>query len=196
MGRPASRWPRAEEFLSARGADRTAHPGGTLLEHLHRVAHLLSAWGADPDAQLAGLCRAAYGTDGFDGSLLGTTERGVLAELIGDRASSGPPPSQRVLGMRPVTFGDGRRALSLGSSKINLHRAGRELVPHAARPTPGSADLCLVTEPPQERVLAHLAACGVPVEEGPVPRTGALGPILSTYLRDPDGNLIEISTYT
>ncbi|OMI35702.1 VOC family protein [Streptomyces sparsogenes] len=103
---------------------------------------------------------------------------------------------QRVLGMRPVTFGAGRRALDFGRSKINLHLAGHELLPHAARPTPGSAGLCLVTQTPQEQVLAHLVACGVPVEEGPVPRTGALGPIPSTYLRDPDGNLIEISTYT
>ncbi|WP_333777157.1 DUF6817 domain-containing protein [Streptomyces sp. IBSBF 3136] len=89
MGRPApARWLRAEEILSARGAARAAHPGGTLLEHLHRVAHLLSTWGADPDVQLAGLCHAAYGTDGFDGSLLGTTERGALAELIGERAEA------------------------------------------------------------------------------------------------------------
>jgi hypothetical protein len=87
-GRPAARWPRAEKFLSDRGAARTAHPGGTLLDHLHRVTRLLSAWGADPDVQLAGLCHAAYGTDGFDGSLLGITERGVLAELIGDRAEA------------------------------------------------------------------------------------------------------------
>ncbi|MYR54938.1 VOC family protein [Streptomyces sp. SID625] len=103
---------------------------------------------------------------------------------------------QQVLGIRPVTFGQGHRALGFGSSKINLHRAGRERLPPAARPTPGSADLCLVTETPQEQALAHPAACGVPVEKGPVPRTGALGPILSTYLCDPDGNLIEISTYT
>ena len=98
--------------------------------------------------------------------------------------------------MHPVTFGERRRALGFGSSKINLY-PGRPRTPPPRRPThPGSADLCLVTEPPQEQVLAHLAACGVPVEEGPVPLTGALGPILSTYLRDPDGNLIETSTYT
>lgn len=100
----------------------------------------------------------------------------------------------RVLGMRPVTFGNGRRALAFGTSKINLHTAGRELLPRAARPTPGSADLCLLTDMSQQDVLAHLAACGVPVEEGPVPRTGARGPVTSTYVRDPDGNLVEIST--
>jgi catechol 2,3-dioxygenase-like lactoylglutathione lyase family enzyme len=310
-----TQWPHVEEFLAVRGADRMPHPGGTLLDHLHRVARLLSNWGAEPEVQLAGLCHAAYGTDGFDESLLATTERAMFAELIGDRAEAlvylyascdratvyprlgtgfpvvfrdrftgrehtpsaadlravveitaaneldvlghnaelaerhgpalyrlfarsyellsaaawnacseqlapyAPEPGiairgldhlvltvadvertiafyQRVLGMRPVTFGGGRRALAFGSSKINLHQSGRELLPHAARPSPGSADLCLVTEIPQEQVLAHLATCGVPVEEGPVPRTGALGPILSTYLRDPDGNLIEICTYT
>jgi len=58
---------------------------------------------------------------------------------------------------------------------------------------PGSADLCLLTSTPIEAVIAHLGACGVPVEEGPVMRTGALGPIRSIYLRDPDGNLLEIS---
>lgn len=310
-----SPWPEVEDFLRVRGADRMPHPGGTLLEHLRRVARVLATWGAEPAVQLAGLCHAAYGTDGFDGSLLDSTERGLLAALIGDRAEAlvhlyascdratvyprlgtglpmvfrdrftgrehtppeadvralveitasneldvlahdpglaerhgpalyrlfarshellscaawnacaqqlaryAPEPGitisgldhlvltvadvertiafyHRVLGMHTVTFGEGRHALAFGSSKINLHRSGHELLPHAARPTPGSADLCLVTETPQEQVLAHLAACGVPVEEGAVPRTGALGPILSTYLRDPDGNLIEISTYT
>jgi catechol 2,3-dioxygenase-like lactoylglutathione lyase family enzyme/ubiquinone/menaquinone biosynthesis C-methylase UbiE len=102
---------------------------------------------------------------------------------------------QRVLCMRPVIFGGGRRALAFGPSKINLHQAGREIDPHAASPTPGSADLCLITTTPLEQVLAYLAAQGVTVEEGPVPRTGARGPIMSVYIRDPDDNLIEIASY-
>jgi catechol 2,3-dioxygenase-like lactoylglutathione lyase family enzyme len=102
---------------------------------------------------------------------------------------------QRVLGMRPVTFGAGRRALEFGTSKINLHQAGAEIAPHAARPVPGSADLCLITTTPPGQVLAHLSAERVPVEDGPVPRTGARGPITSVYVRDLDGNLIEIASY-
>ncbi|MFB6394710.1 VOC family protein [Polymorphospora lycopeni] len=103
---------------------------------------------------------------------------------------------RRVLGLRPVTSGSGRRALEFGNQKINLHQAGREATPAAHRPTPGSADLCLVSRGPLADVLAHLAACRVPVEEGPVERTGAVGPMVSVYLRDPDGNLIEICSYT
>jgi catechol 2,3-dioxygenase-like lactoylglutathione lyase family enzyme len=102
---------------------------------------------------------------------------------------------QRVLGMRPVTFGAGRRALEFGTSKINLHQAGQEISPHASCPVPGSADLCLITTTPPAQVLAHLSAQRAPVEDGPVPRTGALGPITSIYIRDPDGNLIEIASY-
>ena len=82
-----------------------------------------------------------------------------------------------------------------GGHKLNLHQAGRELEPKARRPTPGSADVCLVTTTPLDRVVAHLRACRVPVEEGPVARTGATGPITSLYCHDPDGNLIEVSTY-
>ncbi|MFI2641757.1 VOC family protein [Streptomyces sp. NPDC018610] len=311
-----SPWSPVEDFLRHRGADRVPHPGGTLLAHLVRVARTLAEWGADPDVQIAGLCHAAYGTDGFDQDLLPLTERATLAELIGERAEAlvhfygscdrgavyprlggdrppvfrdrftggehtpaeadlrafleitaaneldvmahneelaarhgaalyelfarsrdllsaeawaactrvlgphafEPQPGplitgldhlvltvtdiertvefyRRVLGMEPVTFGHGRRALSFGGSKINLHRAGEEIQPHAARPTPGSADLCLVTDTPQARVREHLAARGITPEAGPVSRTGALGPVTSTYLRDPDGNLIEISTY-
>lgn len=316
-GNPSeSPWSPVEDFLRGLGTDRIPHPGGTLLEHLGRVARTLAAWGADPAVQAAGLCHAAYGTDGFDHPLLDLAERSTLAGVIGDRAEAlvhlyascdrdtvypqlgtdrpllfrdrftgdrytpsdadlralveitaaneldlvehneelaarygpdlyrlftrcrdllsvpardacarllgryAPAPAPglrvsgidhlvltvadvertvsfyaRVLGMTPVTFGEGRRALAFGSSKINLHQAGRELAPHAAHPTPGSADLCLVTTRPQDEVLDHLAACGVTPEEGPVSRTGALGPFTSTYLRDPDGNLIEISTY-
>jgi catechol 2,3-dioxygenase-like lactoylglutathione lyase family enzyme len=101
----------------------------------------------------------------------------------------------RVLGMEPVTFGTGRRALRFGRNKLNFHQAGHEFDPKARRPTPGSADLCLVTTTPLDRVVAHLRACGVPIEEGPVSRAGATGPITSVYVRDPDGNLIEVSTY-
>jgi len=100
-----------------------------------------------------------------------------------------------VLGMRAVTFGAGRRALRFGESKINLHQAGGEFEPHAHRPTPGSADLCFVTSSPLERVAAHLRKNGVEIEEGPVGRTGASGPITSIYIRDPDGNLVEIASY-
>ena len=101
----------------------------------------------------------------------------------------------RVLGMEAVTFGAGRTALTFGTSKINLHQAGREFEPKALRPTPGSADLCLIVEDDIGEVLAELAAAGVPVEQGPVERTGAAGPIISCYLRDPDHNLIELSNY-
>ncbi len=101
----------------------------------------------------------------------------------------------RVLGMEPVTFGAGRRALRFGRSKLNLHQAGHELEPKALRPTPGAADVCLVTTIPLDRVLEHVRTHGVQVEEGPVARTGATGPITSIYFRDPDGNLIEVCTY-
>ena len=101
----------------------------------------------------------------------------------------------RVLGMEVVTFGPGRTALTFGTSKINLHQAGHEFEPKALRPTPGSADLCLIVDNDIAEVRSELAAAGVPVEQGPVERTGATGPIISCYLRDPDNNLIELSNY-
>jgi len=101
----------------------------------------------------------------------------------------------RVLGMKAVTFGAGRTALAFGQSKINLHQAGHEFEPKAHRPTPGSADLCLITTDSLDRVVEELVRHDVPIEEGPVERTGATGPILSVYVRDPDRNLIEVSTY-
>jgi len=100
---------------------------------------------------------------------------------------------ERALGMTTVTFAGGRRALAFGTQKINLHQHGHEFEPKADRPTPGSADLCFTTDVPLAEVQAHLATCGVEVIDGPVRRTGATGPILSVYFRDPDRNLIEVA---
>jgi catechol 2,3-dioxygenase-like lactoylglutathione lyase family enzyme len=99
----------------------------------------------------------------------------------------------RVLGMRVATFGAGRKALQFGQQKINLHEHGREFEPKALYPTPGSGDLCLITEVPLPQVMDHIRSCGVQIIEGPVRRTGALGPIESIYVRDSDGNLIEVA---
>ena len=101
----------------------------------------------------------------------------------------------RILGMTDVAFGEGRRALAFGEQKLNLHQVGQEFEPKAARPTPGSADLCFVTDEDVPSIATWLDACDVSVEEGPVMRTGALGPITSFYFRDPDGNLVELATY-
>lgn len=100
---------------------------------------------------------------------------------------------ERVLGMRAITFGDGRRALAFGDQKLNLHQAGSEFAPHAATPSPGSADLCFTTETPLEVVIAHLRSAAVDIEAGPVAKTGARGPLRSVYVRDPDANLVEIA---
>lgn len=295
----------AERFLVSHGAEGIAHPGGTLLAHLRRVAAQLADWGASDDVILAGLCHASYGTDGFGAALLPLRRRADLVNVIGaaaeglvysyascDRDATYPgldgtaplrlrdrftgqwhdidpadfllltaaneldvvahnpglaarnSPAllemfararrrlpravwaacqlalspvaishldhlvltvtdldraidfyRRVLGMTPVVFGDGRHALEFGPSKINLHVAGREFPPHAARPAPGSADICLVAATALPRVIAHLRALDVPLVEGPVIRTGARGELDSVYVRDPDGNLVEISNY-
>jgi catechol 2,3-dioxygenase-like lactoylglutathione lyase family enzyme len=97
--------------------------------------------------------------------------------------------------MQPVSFAGGRRALSFGHQKLNIHAADTPISPHALYPTPGSADLCFITTTPIAEVMAHLQSLGVPITEGPVRRTGATGPITSVYFRDPDSNLIEVSEY-
>jgi catechol 2,3-dioxygenase-like lactoylglutathione lyase family enzyme len=102
---------------------------------------------------------------------------------------------QRVLGMEVVRFTGGRTALAFGEQKFNLHQVGKEFEPKADRPTAGSADFCLITSVPITQVVEHLRACGVEILEGPVTRTGATGPIVSVYFRDPDSNLVEVSNY-
>ena len=100
---------------------------------------------------------------------------------------------EKVLGMKIITFGGDRKALSFGAQKVNLHEHGNEFEPKAHRPTPGSADLCFITSVPLAEVIAHVAACGVAVLEGPVQRSGASGPVISIYFREPDMNLIEVA---
>ena len=100
---------------------------------------------------------------------------------------------EQVLGMQAVTFGENRTALTFGKQKINLHQHRAEFEPKAQNPTPGSADLCFITSVPMPEVVSHLSSRDVAVIEGPVQRTGATGPILSVYFRDPDMNLIEVS---
>ena len=101
----------------------------------------------------------------------------------------------RVLGMTRETFGAGRIALRFGNQKINLHIHGKEIDPKADVPTPGALDLCLIAAIPLAEVEKRLRAHGIPVVEGPVTRTGAVGPIRSLYVRDPDRNLVEIAVY-
>ncbi len=89
----------------------------------------------------------------------------------------------------------GRWALRFSQQKLNLHQKGREIEPHALKPTPGSGDLCFITRTPLDQWLEHLLIEGVVIVEGPVARSGALGPMQSIYVRDPDGNLVEVSRY-
>ena len=101
-----------------------------------------------------------------------------------------------VLGMELQTFGEGRKAFVYGQQKINLHLKGKEFEPKALHPTPGALDLCFIAAVPLDAVQQRLASFGVAIECGPVPRTGARGPITSVYVRDPDHNLVEIATCT
>ena len=100
-----------------------------------------------------------------------------------------------VLGMQEVTFGDNRKALAYGQQKINLHKFGEEFEPKAFAPLPGSADLCFIIDGPLEEFIGNLNDNNIEILQGPVARTGALGAINSVYIRDPDQNLIELSTY-
>jgi catechol 2,3-dioxygenase-like lactoylglutathione lyase family enzyme len=102
---------------------------------------------------------------------------------------------ETALGLERETFGEGRTALRLGQQKINLHPNPSPIDTKAGTPTPGSADICLIAAVPLEQVRRHLEAAGIPLVAGPVPRVGALGPLTSLYVRDPDGNLVEIGAY-
>jgi len=97
------------------------------------------------------------------------------------------------IGMRLERFDDDRLALRFGRQRIHLHRAGAEIEPHARRPQPGSADLCFLVDGPLEEVEGALRQAGMAIELGPVDRSGAVGRMRSLYLRDPDGNLVELS---
>jgi catechol 2,3-dioxygenase-like lactoylglutathione lyase family enzyme len=98
-----------------------------------------------------------------------------------------------ILGMRKEIFGQGRIALRFGDQKINVHHPEYEADIVATLPTPGSLDLCFLADRPLDAVIAHLQANEVKIEKMPSIRTGARFPIRSIYLRDPDGNLVEIS---
>jgi len=101
----------------------------------------------------------------------------------------------RVLGMEVARSSKNRTALTFGRQKINLHEQGKGSTHVAHQPTPGSGDLCFITASPVAGIVQHLSDCGVAIEEGPVPRDGALGTMQSVYFRDPDLNLIEVSKY-
>ena len=100
---------------------------------------------------------------------------------------------ESVLGMVGESFSKGRTALRFGNQKINLHEQDNECEPKAGNPTPGSGDLCFLTDSNLEAVMKHVKSKGVEIIEGPVQRTGATGPIVSFYFRDPDQNLIEVA---
>lgn len=99
------------------------------------------------------------------------------------------------LGLRHVESADGRHALHFGAQKLNLHQAGREFSPRATVAKPGTVDICFITQTPVDSVLGYFQSAGLEIVEGVVDRTGALGDLRSVYVRDPDGNLIEVANY-
>ena len=99
----------------------------------------------------------------------------------------------KLLGMEVRRFREGRVALHFGTQKINLHPLDNDVDIVAAQPTAGSADLCFILSVPVAEAERRIRAAGIEIEAGPVQRTGATGPIMSLYIRDPDGNLVEVS---
>jgi catechol 2,3-dioxygenase-like lactoylglutathione lyase family enzyme len=102
----------------------------------------------------------------------------------------------RVLGLRREVFGEGRVALLFGNQKINLRPTGAANWETGVVDAPGSLDLCFIADATPDEIGEHLRSCGVEITEGPVTKTGALGPMTSHYCRDPDGNLIEVASYS
>jgi catechol 2,3-dioxygenase-like lactoylglutathione lyase family enzyme len=100
-----------------------------------------------------------------------------------------------ILGMKLESFGENRLALKFGSQKINLHEWGKEFTPRAHVAAPGTLDLCFIAAVSLDQVMHRLKQANIPILEGPVAKTGAMGPIRSVYVRDPDLNLVEISVY-
>jgi len=98
--------------------------------------------------------------------------------------------------MRREVFGDNRIALVFGNQKINVRPTGAPNWETGAVDAPGSLDLCFIAELSPDEIGAHLRSCGVQITAGPVPKTGAQGPMTSHYCRDPDGNLIEVASYS
>lgn len=91
--------------------------------------------------------------------------------------------------------GQPRHALRFGQLKINFQDKATETPTKARVPTIGSGDFCLIASGPLDDFISHLQNIGVAIDVGPVPRRGALGPIRSVYLRDPDDNLVEVAEY-
>ena len=104
-----------------------------------------------------------------------------------------------ILGMKLEKFSSSsnnnqiRYAVSFGSQKINIHEEKKPLKPNALNPSSGSMDICFISQNKINDWMNHLEKKGINIEFGPEQKTGALGPILSIYIRDPDFNLIEIS---
>jgi catechol 2,3-dioxygenase-like lactoylglutathione lyase family enzyme len=100
-----------------------------------------------------------------------------------------------ILGMKLEKFSEKRLALKFGNQKINLHEWGKEFEPRAHVAAPGTLDLCFIASVPLDKVMQRFGEKKIPILEGPVKKTGAMGPMMSVYVRDPDLNLVEISVY-
>ncbi len=100
---------------------------------------------------------------------------------------------QECLGLEIITFQNDRKALKCGNQKINLHEIGHEFDPKAKNASKGTVDICLIVENPIAEIVKDFEKKGVEIIEGPIKRTGATHKLLSIYVFDPDGNLIELS---